>query len=50
MNQSAEIPPTEGKKGHRWPAEAVAASYKYLAEGVRILGEAYSTYDDRDIQ
>jgi hypothetical protein len=29
---------------------AIAAGYRYLSEGVRVLGRAYSTYDDRGIQ
>ena len=48
-------PPTEnqqneGWKKHRWLAAAIAASYRYLSDGVRILGKAYSTYDDRNSQ
>jgi hypothetical protein len=49
-NQSIENQSTESKKMHRWPAEVICATYKYLSEGVRTLGEAYSTYDDRDVQ
>jgi hypothetical protein len=40
----------ESSKKHRWPVAAVAASYRYLSDGVRILGRAYSTYDDRNSQ
>jgi hypothetical protein len=44
-------PPTENQqKKHRWPVAAIAASYRYLSDGVRILGKAYSTYDDRNSQ
>ena len=52
----AEISPltenqqNESSKKHRWPVAAIAASYKYLSDGVRILGKAYSTYDDRNSQ
>jgi hypothetical protein len=40
----------ESTKKHRWPVDALAAGYRYLSEGVRILGKAYSTYDDRNNQ
>ena len=40
----------ESSKKHRWPVAAIAASYRYLSDGVRILGRAYSTYDDRNSQ
>ena len=40
----------ESSKKHRWPVAAIAASYRYLLDGVRILGKAYSTYDDRNGQ
>ena len=45
-----ENKPTDNKRGRSWLAKAVIATYNYLSHGVRILGEAYSTYDDRNIQ
>jgi hypothetical protein len=30
--------------------KAILAIYHYLLKGIRILGEAYSTYDDRNNQ
>jgi hypothetical protein len=44
-----QLKPTEDETKQRRP-NVVVATYKYLAQGVRILGEAYSTYDDRDTQ
>jgi hypothetical protein len=41
---------TECEKRQRWPADAVTATYKYLSKGIRTLAQAYSTYDDRNIQ
>jgi hypothetical protein len=40
----------EGSQKHRWLVAAIAASYRYLSDGVRILEKAYSTYDDRNSQ
>ena len=40
----------ESSKEHWWPVAAIAASYRYLSDGVRVLGKAYSTYDDRNSQ
>ena len=40
----------ESSKKHRWPLAAITASYMYLSDGVRILGKAYSTYDERNSQ
>lgn len=37
-------------KRQRWPAVVIATIYRYLSKGVRMLGEAYSTYNDRDMQ
>jgi hypothetical protein len=45
-----ENKPPHNKGGRSWPAKAVIATYHYLSHGVRILGEAYSTYDDRNVQ
>jgi hypothetical protein len=45
-----ENKPPDNKWRRSWPAKAVIATYHYLSNGVRILGEAYSTYDDRNIQ
>jgi hypothetical protein len=36
--------------GLPWPSVAIGATYKYLFEGVRILAQAYTTYDDRSPQ
>ncbi len=33
-----------------WPAVVIVATCRYLSEGIRILGQGYSTYDDRDPQ
>jgi hypothetical protein len=46
INQSAGDWQVENNKTRRWPVVAIAATYRYLSEGVRILGEAHSTYDD----
>ena len=32
------------------PPIVIAATYKYLSEGIRTLGRAYTTYDDRSPQ
>ena len=50
MSQPVEDEKMESKKVGRLPAAVIAATYKYLSEGVRILGEAYSSYDDRNPQ
>jgi hypothetical protein len=50
MGESVEDLESEGTRRHRWPAVAIAAIYRYLSKGVRMLGEAYSTYNDRDMQ
>jgi hypothetical protein len=54
-SQSVECKQTESKKTSRWHTDAFAATYRdafaatyrYVSEGVRILGDGYSTYDDR---
>ncbi len=33
-----------------WSAVVILATYRYLTEGVRVLGEAYTTYDDHGPQ
>jgi hypothetical protein len=50
VGQSTEYQLIEITKKHRWLVAAVAATYRYLSEGVRDLGKTYSTYDDRNIQ
>jgi hypothetical protein len=45
-----ENKPPDNKWKRSWPAKAVIATYHYLSNGIRILGEAYGTYDDRNIQ
>ena len=38
---------TDGETIRRWPIVVViAATCKYLSEGIRVLGQSYSTYDD----
>jgi hypothetical protein len=49
MSRPVENEKNESKKRGRLPA-AIAATYKYLSEGVRIVGEGYSSYDDRNAQ
>ena len=29
-----------------WPAFVIVQTYRYLSEGARVLGKAYTTYDD----
>ena len=50
MSQPVENEKIENKKMGRLPVTIIAATYKYLSEGVRILGEGYSSYDDRNPQ
>lgn len=50
MSQPVENEKIENKKMGRLPVALIAATYKYLSEGVRILGEGYSSYDDRNPQ
>ena len=45
----AELKQAEDESRQRRPG-VVATTYKYLSDGVRLLGEAYSIYDDRNIQ
>ena len=47
--QTGEHWPTESVKRRPWPVKAIVATYRHLAEGVRLLGEAYAAYDDRNI-
>jgi hypothetical protein len=49
-SQIAGISSTKDERRQQRPADVVAAIYKYLSDGVKILGEAYSTYDNRNIQ
>jgi hypothetical protein len=50
MGESDESLRSENTKKHRGPAVVIAAIYRYLSKGVRMLGAAYSTYNDRDTQ
>ena len=50
MSETVENEMNESKKRGRLPVAVIAATYKYLSEGVRILGEGYSSYDDRNSQ
>jgi hypothetical protein len=34
----------------RWPIVVISATKKYLLEGIRVLGQSYSIYDDRGSQ
>jgi len=49
-SKSVENKQTESKKKSRWHTVAFAATYRYVSEGVRVLGDGYSTYDDRSPQ
>jgi hypothetical protein len=50
MSQPVENEKVESKKVGRLPVVFIVAVCKYLSEGVRILGEGYSSYDDRNPQ
>jgi hypothetical protein len=50
MGESDESLGSENTKKHRGPAVVIAAIYRYLSKGVRMLGAAYSTYNDHDTQ
>jgi hypothetical protein len=41
---------THGETMTRWPIVGIAATCRYLSEGIRVLGQSYSTYDDRGLQ
>ena len=41
---------TDGEKIRRWPIVVITATCKYLSEGIRVLGQSYSIYDDRGSQ
>jgi hypothetical protein len=41
---------TDGEAIRRWPIVVIAATCKYLSDGIRVLGQSYSTYDDRGTQ
>lgn len=41
---------SEEGQTRRWPIAVMTATYRYLSEGVRILGKSYSVYDDRGPQ
>jgi hypothetical protein len=47
--ETRRIDPTDSDDTNRrqaWTASAAAAARRYLSEGVRILGEAYTNFDD----
>jgi hypothetical protein len=50
INEYVKDKQVEDKHNRHWPTVAIAVTYAYLSEGIRILGEAYSMYDDRNIQ
>ncbi len=50
VNESEQDRRFRIKRKQQWPAVAIVATHRYLSEGVRILGEAYTTYDDRGPQ
>jgi hypothetical protein len=41
---------TDGETIRRWPIVVITATWKYLSEGIRVLGQSYSIYDDRGSQ
>ncbi len=41
---------TDREAIRRWPIIVIAATCKYFSEGIRVLGQSYSTYDDRGSQ
>jgi len=41
---------TDGETIRRWPILVITATWKYLSEGVLVLGQSYSIYDDRGSQ
>lgn len=47
ISQPVEYQSTEGKGMRRRSIAVIIATYRYLSEGVRILGQTYSIYDDR---
>jgi hypothetical protein len=51
MHMPSKQPPknrsTDGEKIRRWPFVVITATCKYLSEGIRVLGQSYSIYDDR---
>ena len=50
IGQHFEDQQTEEGQTRRWPIAVMTATYRYLSEGVRILGKSYSVYDDRGPQ
>jgi hypothetical protein len=50
MSQPVENEKIENNKMGRLPVAVIAGTYKYFLEGIRILGEGYSSYDDRNPQ
>lgn len=50
ISQSIENHEVEGTKKQRFPLIIITETYKYFSDGVQILGQAYSTYDDRNAQ
>jgi len=49
INQFAGHWHVKNNKRRRCPVVAIATTYRYLSEGVRILGEAHSAYNDCNI-
>jgi hypothetical protein len=45
-----EVERTEEKPTRRWPSIVMTATYRYLSDGIRVLGKSYSVYDDRGSQ
>lgn len=50
IGQIVRSQPTDCEKTRPWPWRIIAAIYRHLLEGIHILGEANSTYDNRNIQ
>ena len=50
INQSMDYQAIEGKSFRQRAIVVISATCRYLSNGVRILGQAYSIYDDRNSQ
>jgi hypothetical protein len=50
IGQPFEGQQTEERQTRRWPIAVMTATYRYLSEGVRILGKSHSVYDEHSPQ
>jgi hypothetical protein len=50
IGESIENRRSEAAKKQGWTTVVMVATYRYLSEGVRMLGEAYSMHNDRDTE